>query len=148
MGDASEVLRSGQMLKRKANATTTINKLADGPPKPNYQDQRHLRLIMLEGCAESLRGRFPVAAALLDEKLLEGVAIFHVKRSFDLLRSAARDTIGDRLEWFMPVDSPNDRHLLAIARPLRPKRTRASIEELLDLLERSDLFAEIGRAHV
>src|ERR1043166_8038979 len=96
---------------------------------------------MLEGCTESLRARFPVAAALLDEKFLERVAFFHIKRSLDLLRSAAGDTIGDCLEWLMPVDSPNDRHLLAIARPERPKRPRARIEELLDLLEWSDLFA-------
>src|SRR3954447_15375650 len=97
--------------------------------------------MILEGRAKSLRARFPIAAALFDEKLLEDVAIFHIKRSFDLLRSAAHDTIGDRLEWLMPVDSPNDRYLLAIARPLRPKRTRASIEELRDLLEWPDLFA-------
>src|SRR2546423_3356777 len=97
--------------------------------------------MILEGRAESLRARFPIAAALFDEKLLDRVTIFHIKGSFDLLGSASGDAIRDRLERLMPIDSPNDRHLLAIARPLRAKRTRAGIEELLDLLKWSDLFA-------
>src|SRR2546423_12771119 len=53
---------------------------------------------MLERRAENLRTGFPVAGALLDEKLLERVAIFHIKRPFDLLGSAAGDAIRDRLE--------------------------------------------------
>jgi len=96
---------------------------------------------MLERRAENLRTGFPVAGALLDEKLLERVAIFHIKRPFDLLGSAAGDAIRDRLERLVPIDPPNDCHLLAIARPLRQKRIRSGIEELVDLLERPDLFA-------
>src|SRR6476659_3756831 len=95
----------------------------------------------LKGRAENLRTRFPVAAALFDEKLLERVAISYIKRSFDLLGPAAVDAICDRRERLVPIDSPNDCHLLAMLRPLRPKRTRTGIEELLDLLQRSDLFA-------
>ena len=96
---------------------------------------------MLERRAENLRTRFPVAGALFDEKLLERVAIFHIKRPFDLLGSAAGDAIRDRLERLVPIDPPNDCHLLAIARSLRQKRIRSGIEELVDLLERPDLFA-------
>src|SRR5256714_2578599 len=96
---------------------------------------------MLEWRAENLRTRFPVGNALLHEKLLERVAIFHIKRPFDLLGSAAGDAIRDRLERLVPIDPPNDCHLLAIARPLRQKRIRSGIEELVDLLERPDLFA-------
>src|SRR5256886_13541611 len=96
---------------------------------------------MLERRAENLRTGFPVAGALLDEKLLERVAIFHIKRPFDLLGSAAGDAIRDRLERLVPIDPPNDCHLLAIARPLRQKRIRSGIEELVDLLERPHLFA-------
>src|ERR1022692_5271492 len=96
---------------------------------------------MLEWRAENLRTRFPVAAALFHEKLLEHVAIFHIKRPFDLLGSAAGDAIRDRLERLAPIAPPNDCHLLAIARPLRRKPIRSGVEELLDLLERPDLFA-------
>ena len=96
---------------------------------------------MLEWRAENLRTRFPVAGAFLNEKLLEGVAIFHIKRPFDLLGSAAADAIRDRLERLVPIDPPNDCHLLAIARPLRCKRGPGGVEELRDLLERADLFA-------
>ena len=96
---------------------------------------------MLEWRAENLRTRFPVAGALFDEKLLERVAIFHIKRPFDLLGSAAGDAIRDRLERLVPIDPPNNCHLLAIARLLRRKRIRSGVEELRDLLERPDLFA-------
>src|SRR5438477_10155475 len=96
---------------------------------------------MLEGRAENLRTRFPVAGAFFHEKLLQRVAIFHIKRPFDLLGSAAGDAIRDRLERLVPIDPPNNCHLLAIARPLRRKRIRRSVEELRDLLERPDLFA-------
>ena len=41
----------------------------------------------------------------------------------------------------MPIDSPNDCHLLAIAGPLRRERTRSGVEELCDLLKRPDLSA-------
>src|SRR5205807_8861636 len=98
-------------------------------------------LIMLERCTENLRTRFRVTDALFHKKLLERVAIFHIKRPLDLLGSAAGDAIRDRLERLVPIDPPNDCHLLAIARPLRRKRIASSVEELLDLLERSDLFA-------
>src|SRR5438046_10154013 len=96
---------------------------------------------MLEWRAENLRTRFPVAGALFDEKLLERVAIFHIKRPFDLLGSAAGDAIRDRLERLVPIDPPNDCHLLAIARPLRRKRIPSGVEELRVLLERPDHFA-------
>src|SRR5438270_7412531 len=96
---------------------------------------------MLERCAENLRTGFPVAGALFDEKLPERVAIFHIKRPFDLLGSAAGDAIRDRLERLVPIDPPNDCHLLAIARPVRRKRIRSGVEELRDLLERPDFFA-------
>lgn len=99
-------------------------------------------LIMLERRAENLRTRFPVARRhFFHEKLLERVAIFHIKRPFDLLGSAAGDAIRDRFERLVPIDPPNDCHLLAIARPLRRKRIRSGVEEILDLLERPDLFA-------
>src|SRR5947209_10316851 len=96
---------------------------------------------MLERRAENFRTGFPVAGALFDEKLFERVAIFHIKRPFDLLGSAAGDAIRDRLERLVPIDPPNDCHLLAIARPLRRKRIPGGVEELCDLLERSDFLA-------
>src|ERR1043166_5481317 len=96
---------------------------------------------MLERRAENLRTRFPVANALFHEKLLERVAVFHIKRPFDLLGSAAGDAIRDRLERLVPIDPPNDWHLMAIARPLRTERTRSGVEEFVDLLQRPDLFA-------
>ena len=103
---------------------------------------------MLEWRAENLRTRFPIAGALLNEKLLECVAIFDVERPFDLLRSAVSDAIRNRLERLVPIDPPNDCHLLAIARPLRGKLVRIGVEELLDLLERADLFARAGVGQV
>src|SRR5258708_5879756 len=103
---------------------------------------------MLERRAENLRTRVPVAGALFDEKLLERVPIFYIKRPFDLLGSAAGDAIRDRLERLVPIDPPNDCHLLAIARPLRRKRIPSGVEELLDLLERPDLFAGPPLGHV
>ena len=59
---------------------------------------------MLERCAENLRTRFRVADALFHKKLLERVAIFHIKRPLDLLGSAAGDAIRDRFERLMPID--------------------------------------------
>src|SRR2546423_15574400 len=105
---------------------------------------------MLERRAENLRTGFPVAGALLDEKLLERVAIFHIKRPFDLLGSAAGDAIRDRLERLVPIGPPNECHLLALPRPPRPKRIRSGNEELGDLLERPDLFsgARLGPGNV
>src|SRR3982074_3989174 len=101
--------------------------------------------MVLERRAENLRTRFPVADALLHEELRERVAIFHIERPFDLLGSAAGDAIRDRLERLVPIDPPNDCHLLAIARPLRRKLIRSGVEELLALLQRPDLFAEPRR---
>src|SRR5438094_9873898 len=96
---------------------------------------------MLERRAENLRTGFPVAGALLDEKLLERVAIFHIKRPFDLLGSAAGDAIRDPLERLVPIDPPNGCHLPAIPRPPRQKRIRSGTEELVDLLHRPDPFS-------
>src|SRR4051812_25084188 len=102
---------------------------------------------MLERHAENLRTRFPVGDALFNEKLLERVAIFYLKRSFDLLSSATGDAIRDRTERLVPIDQPNDCHLLAIARPLRRILIRSGVQEILDLLERADLFsrARVGQ---
>src|SRR2546423_13927430 len=96
---------------------------------------------MLERRAENLRTGFPVAGALLDEKLFERVAIFHIKRPVDLLGAAAGDAIRDRLERLVPIDPPNDCHLLALARPLRRKRIARGVEELPDLPQRPHLFS-------
>ena len=96
---------------------------------------------MLERRAENFRTRFSLAHALFHEKLLERGAIFHIKRPFGLPGSAAGDAIRDRLERLVPIDPPNDCHFLAIAGPLRRKPIRGGVEELLDLLERPDLFA-------
>src|SRR5207302_3978055 len=104
---------------------------------------------MLERRAENLRTGFPVAGALLDEELLERVAIFHIKGPFDLLGSAAGDAIRDRLERLVPIDSPNNCHLLAIARLPRRTRIPSRVEALRDLLEPPDLFAgaRVGQVH-
>src|SRR4029077_361846 len=72
---------------------------------------------------------------------LERVAIFHIKRPSDLLGSATGDAIRDRLERLVPIDPPNNCHLITIARPLRRERTRSGVEEFRDLLKRTNLFA-------
>src|SRR5205085_4827840 len=61
-------------------------------------------LIMLERCTENLRTRFRVTDALFHKKLLERVAIFHIKRPLDLLGSATGNAIRDRFERLMPID--------------------------------------------
>src|SRR5439155_27261573 len=91
-------------------------------------------LIMLERCAENLRTRFPLGDALFHKKLLERVAVFHIKRPFDLLGSTAADAIRDRLERLVPIDPPNNCHLLAIAIRLRRKRIRSCVEDVRDLI--------------
>src|SRR5215212_1718698 len=103
---------------------------------------------MLERRAENLWTRFPLTGTLFHKKLLKRVPIFHIKWSFDLLGSAAGDAIRDRLERLVPINSPNDCHLLAVDRPLRSKGTRTCVEKLRDLLERSDLFTGAGVGQV